>query len=88
MDQALTHGYAGPGPVFDLERRGAIGQIYINPGQDIHWEICTTIWGTPDLDTLPRKPKTPVVAVNNPDGLWLKNLVQQGDLQVTLRTEL
>ncbi|NOZ27075.1 MAG: M28 family peptidase [Chloroflexi bacterium] len=84
----LTHGYAMPGSVRDLELRGAIGQIYINPGEDIHWGICTTIWGTPDLDNIERKPKTPVVAVNNPDGLWLRDLAQQGDLTVTLRTEL
>ncbi|HEY65166.1 MAG TPA: M28 family peptidase, partial [Caldilineae bacterium] len=84
----LTHGYAMPGSVLDLERRGAIGQIYINPGKDIHWGICTTIWGTPDLDNIDRKPRTPVVAVNSPDGLWLRDLARNGELTVTLRTEL
>ena len=85
---ALTHGTFMPGSVLELERRGAIGQIYINPGQDIHWSICTTIWGTPDLDNLSRKPATPVIAVNNPDGLWLCDLAQSGGLTVTLHSEL
>jgi N-acetylated-alpha-linked acidic dipeptidase len=35
---------------------------------DIHWGTCTTVWGSPDLDDLPRRPTIPVVAVNNPDG--------------------
>ena len=31
---------------------GALAGIFINPGQRIHEGICTTIWGTPDLDSL------------------------------------
>ena len=61
-----------------IEEWGGIGLIAVNPGVDIHWGICTTIWGTPDLDDLPRKPKIPVVAVNNPDGQELIALAEQG----------
>ncbi len=57
-----------PGKVA-YEARGAVGLIAVNPGKNPHWGISTTIWGTPDLRDLPRKPKIPVVAVNNPDGL-------------------
>ena len=85
---ALTEGFGGPGPAFDLEGRGAIGQIFINPGERIHWSICTSVWGTPDLDTFPRKPKTPVLSINHPDGEVLKALLAQGPVQVTLHTEL
>ncbi|MDX1664667.1 MAG: hypothetical protein R3272_12805, partial [Candidatus Promineifilaceae bacterium] len=38
----LTHGFGFPGAVRHYEQQGAIGQIYINPGEDIHWGICTT----------------------------------------------
>ena len=74
----LTEGMGMPGAVYDLERRGAIGQIHINPGENIHWSICTTIWGSPDLDNISRKPSFPVVSVNNEDGLWLRELAQLG----------
>jgi len=84
----LAEGFGGPGPAYDFEQRGAIGQIYINPGERIHWGICTTIWGTPDLDTLPRKPKTPVVAINHPDGEALKAALAQGPVHVTIHTDL
>lgn len=84
----LTHGFGFPGAVRHYEQMGAIGQIYINPGEDIHWGICTTIWGAPDLDSAPRQPRTPVAAINRPDGEWLIEQVKQGNAAVTLHTEL
>ena len=30
---------------------GALAGIFVNPGENIHESICTTIWGTPDLDS-------------------------------------
>ena len=59
---------AGPPPVWYFENQGAIGAIFINPGVDIHWGICTTIWGAPDLDNYQRQPTIPVVSINRPDG--------------------
>ncbi|MFL5123977.1 MAG: M28 family peptidase [Microvirga sp.] len=61
-------GFANPGSCSLLEEWGARAVIAVNPGVDIHWGTCTTIWGSPDLDDLPRKPAIAVVAVNNPDG--------------------
>ena len=61
----ISEGFAFPQKMHEFEQKGAIGVIAINPGVDIHWGICTSIWGTPDLDDLPRKPGIPVVAVNN-----------------------
>lgn len=84
----LSEGFGGPAPVAEFDKRGAIGQIFINPGVDIHWGICTTIWGAPDLDNIDRLPKSVVVSVNRQDGEWLKTQVQQGPVQVTLHTEL
>ena len=85
---AVIHGYGGPPPVSAFEKKGAIGQIYINPGVDIHWGICTTIWGAPDLDNYQDQPKTPVVSINNPDGEALIKMIEQGPVQVTLHTEM
>ena len=83
----LTDGYAFPVAVRHYEERGAIAQIFINPGVDIHWGICTTIWGAPDLDSAPRQPKVPVAAINRPDGEALKAKAQAGRTVVTVRTQ-
>src|SRR5215212_2781037 len=61
-------GFANPGSCSLLEEWGARAVIAVNPGVDIHWGTCTTIWGSPDLDDLRRKLAIAVVAVNNPDG--------------------
>ncbi len=74
----ISEGFASPGMIAQFEELGAIGVIGINPGIDIHWGICTTIWGTPDLDDLPRKPTVVAVAVNNPDGLALIEVAKAG----------
>jgi len=64
----VTEGFALPGIVSPIERLGAAAVVAINPGVDIHWGTCTTIWGMPGLDDLEQKPRVPVVAVNRPDG--------------------
>ena len=74
----ISEGFAFPQKIHEFEQKGAIGVIAINPGADVHWGICTSIWGTPDLDDLPRKPGIPVVAVNNPDGQELIALAENG----------
>ncbi|MGF1476110.1 MAG: M28 family peptidase [Geminicoccaceae bacterium] len=83
----ISEGFASPGMIAQFEELGAIGVIGINPGVDIHWGICTTVWGTPDLDDLPRKPKVVSVAVNQPDGQKLIEIAGRGG-SVTLFTEM
>ena len=83
----ISEGFASPGLVSQFEEIGAIGVIGINPGIDVHWGICTTIWGTPDLDDLPRKPKIAAVAVNKPDGEALIEIAEKRG-KVTLFTEM
>ncbi|MCA2011205.1 M28 family peptidase [Cereibacter sphaeroides] len=83
----LTDGFANPQKVLEFQQKGAIGVIAVNPGVDRHWGICSSIWGTPDLDGLPRKPMIPVAAVSNPDGAALIALAQAGG-SVTLKTRL
>lgn len=85
---ALTEGYASPGKVADFMKRGAIGAIFISPGERIHEGICTTIWGSPDLDSWERKPTLPVVSVSKTDGAWLRTQAQQGRVKARLSTKL
>lgn len=84
---AISEGFAFPQKIREFELAGAVGVIAVNPGIDIHWGICTSIWGTPDLDDLPRKPGIPVVAVNNPDGNELIKLAGTGQT-ITLAAHL
>ena len=61
-------GVLDAGPVQAFERRGAIAQIYIHPGERIHEGICTSIWGAPTAESIGRKPAMPVVCINHADG--------------------
>jgi len=81
----VMQGFGNPALTSLIEEWGGVGLIAVNPGIDIHWGTCTTIWGSPDLKDLPRKPKIPVVAVNNPDGQKLMALAEAGG-EATIRT--
>jgi N-acetylated-alpha-linked acidic dipeptidase len=83
----IMQGFGNPALTSLIEEWGGAGLIAVNPGVDIHWGTCTTIWGSPDLQDWPRKPKIPVVAVNNPDGRRLMAMAEQGS-EVTIRTEM
>lgn len=83
----LTEGFGIPGKVRELEAAGAIGVITINPGKDIHWAICTQVWGTPGLSDLGDLPKIPVLSVNVEDGSKLQALAENG-CTVTLHSRL
>ena len=83
----ISEGFSFPGKILEFEQKGALGVIAINPGADSHWGICSSIWGTPDLDDLPRMPTIPVAAVNNPDGQKLLEIAKAGG-DVTLNTEM
>jgi hypothetical protein len=80
-------GFGNPALASLIEEWGGIGLIAVNPGVDIHWGTCTTIWGSPDLQDAARKPGIPVVAVNNQDGQKLLALAARGG-EVTIRTEM
>ncbi|MFN2445315.1 MAG: M28 family peptidase [Vicinamibacterales bacterium] len=84
----LTEGFSMPGPVQAFERRGAVGQIYIHPGQHIHEGICTSIWGAPTAESIGRKPATPVACINHPDGEALIADTVRGPVRVAMRTWL
>jgi N-acetylated-alpha-linked acidic dipeptidase len=85
----LTEGYSMPGTVHAFERRGAIAQVFIHPGDSIHEGICTPIWGAPTHESIARKPRTPVVSVSRPDGGRLAALAaSNGPIRVGVRTWL
>jgi N-acetylated-alpha-linked acidic dipeptidase len=83
----LTEGFSIPQKASTLEKAGAAAVITINPGQDVHWAICTPIWGTPGLSSLEVKPNIPVLSVNHPDGQLLIEAAERGE-SVTIRTHL
>ncbi len=83
----VMQGFGNPALTSLIEEWGGIGLIAVNPGIDIHWGTCTTIWGSPDLQDMGRKPKIPVVAVNNPNGQKLIALAQSGG-ECTIKTDL
>ncbi len=83
----IMQGFGNPALTSLIEEWGGVGLIAVNPGIDIHWGTCTTIWGSPDLQDWGRKPKIPVIAVNNPDGQKLMALADQGG-EATIRTDL
>jgi len=74
----VSEGYATPQKMREFEQAGAVGVIAINPGRDVHWGTCTTIWGAPELDELHRKPQIPIAAVNHEDGQRLIALAAAG----------
>jgi len=84
----VTEGFSMPGPVQAFERRGAIAQIYVHPGQNIHEGICTSIWGAPTADSIARKPRTPIVCINHPDGEALIAAIGRGPVRASIRTWL
>ena len=82
----LSEGLANPECCLDFEQRGALAQIYINPGQASHWGIATTVWGMPDLDSMDRIPNTPVLAINRPDGEALVAKAKAGRCEITVHS--
>ncbi len=84
----LTEGFSMPAAVGAFERRGAIGEIFIHPGTNVHEGICTSIWGAPTAESLGRKPKIPVCCINHPDGEQLIADVQRGPVRASIKTWL
>jgi N-acetylated-alpha-linked acidic dipeptidase len=84
----LTEGFSMPAAVGAFERRGAIGEIFIHPGKNVHEGICTSIWGAPTIESLSRKPTVPVCCINHPDGDRLIADLQTGPVRASLKTWL
>lgn len=82
----MREGLAAPKPTWDMEVKGAIGQIWINSG-DLPRNMCiSTIWGHPTPDTAHRVPKTPTVSMGREAGEYLKTLCAGGTVRIRLHT--
>jgi N-acetylated-alpha-linked acidic dipeptidase len=82
----LTEGFSMPASVGAFERRGAVGEIFIHPGRNVHEGICTSIWGAPTAESIGRKPAVPVVCINHPDGEALIADAQRGPVRAAIKT--
>jgi hypothetical protein len=85
---ALTEGLPTPQKVADLSRLGAIGAVFISPGERIHEGISTPIWGTPDLDNDGNQPRIPIASVSHGDGARLIEQCGKGRVDLALSTQL
>lgn len=84
----LTEGFSMPASVGAFERRGAIGEIFIHPGTNVHEGICTSIWGAPTAESIGRKPAVPVVCITHPEGEALIADSQRGPVRASIKTWL
>jgi len=84
----LTEGIFAPQKAWEMESRGAIAQIFINPGALIHEANFSTVWGTPTLENMNCIPKTPIVTINRSNGKRLIDLCKTGDPKVAIQTKL
>ncbi|MDP9358603.1 MAG: M28 family metallopeptidase [Chloroflexota bacterium] len=85
---AITEGMPMPAKVADIAAKGAIAAVFVGPGERIHEGVCTTIWGSPDLDSMDRQPSIPIIAVNKPQGQQLIERAQQSGTRVAFSTKL
>ncbi|MGE5812847.1 MAG: hypothetical protein ACM36C_00015 [Acidobacteriota bacterium] len=67
-----------PDVVYALERRGAVGQIFVQPHEVVRPRTCSTIWGAPTHESISRKPRTPVVIVASPQRDLLAEAARAG----------
>lgn len=84
----MTEGFPMPGKVGEFADMGVKATIFISPGENIHEGICTTIWGSPDLDNINDEPKIPVMAISKSDGQELAQLCGEGQVQIEFQTRL
>jgi hypothetical protein len=84
----ITEGMPMPMKVADIAKRGAIAAVFVGPGERIHEGVCTTIWGSPDLDSMDRQPLIPIIAVNRPEGLALIERTKAETVRVAFSTDL
>ena len=82
----MREGLAAPAPTWDMEAKGAVGQIWISSGDLPHNMCISTIWGHPTPETAHRIPKTPTITVGREGGGYLKKLCAVGSVKIRLHT--
>lgn len=72
-----------------LMRTEAKGLVFIQPGERIHEDIVTTVWGSPERLSMNRIPDIPVVCVNRRTGEELISMARRpAGLTLNLRTTM
>jgi N-acetylated-alpha-linked acidic dipeptidase len=84
----LMDGYPVSGKVKEFGDAGAVGAVFISPGEYIHEGTCSAIWGSPDLDSIDQEPKIPVLAISYTDGEYIKALACNEKVVLEIQTEL
>lgn len=84
----ISEGIPSPDKVQDIMNHGGVAAIFVQAGERIHDGICTTIWGTPELDDLKELVKIPVVSISHPDGKELITKVKMERVRAAVRTSL
>lgn len=83
----LINGLATPTALYDAERAGAVGAIFINDDH-LHYMIVSTIWGTPTPSSAERIPAIPAISVVAQDGHALRARTAQGPVRVRIRSQV
>ncbi|KPU42335.1 peptidase family M28 [Oxobacter pfennigii] len=84
----ICEGIPSPDKIRDIIGNGGIAAIFIQPGENIHEGICTTTWGTPELDDYENMTRIPAVSINNPDGKLLISKLEEKKIRAAVRTSL
>jgi N-acetylated-alpha-linked acidic dipeptidase len=86
---SLVDGLAMPIEVLQASRAGVQALIFSNADWYIHNMIVTTVWGgSPTPEQQERLPSIPVVSISNEDGQKLKELLEQGPVEMRVVTEV
>ncbi len=83
----LVNGLAGPVPVYNAERAGAAGEIFVNDDH-LHNMIVSTIWGTPTPESAVRIPRTPAVSIVAADGADVRRRLAAGPVRARISTRV
>lgn len=84
----ICEGIPSPDKVNDIINKKGVAAIFIQPGENIHECICTSVWGSPGYEDLPNINRIPVVSVRNSDGKKLIEKLKHSKVRVALRTVL
>jgi N-acetylated-alpha-linked acidic dipeptidase len=74
----LIDGVAHPRTLLETTDRGAVAQIYISPDNHRHEMCMSSVWGSPDDQTLAKLPRTVVLSVAHHDGQLLRAGASRG----------
>ena len=83
----LIDGLATPVAVYEAERAGAAGLIFVNDDH-LHNMIVSTIWGTPTPQSAERIPRVPAVSITAADGRDLRSRLASGAQAARLHTQV